>query len=529
MIQLLINGFKINAFLTIISRITGFIRDIFFAYFIGAGIHSDIFFISSKVPNLFRRITAEGAFTASFLPIYSRLLNSKNKDYASKFSQIIFLILFLTVLFITVILEIFMEEFIFIIAPGFYNDTNIFNKIVYLARFTIIFMPLISLISFFGAMLNASAKFAPFAFTPIILNICLIFSCLFISENLNIKSLPLAFALPFSGFLQLIFIFYFAKKYKLVKRSFFNFNTINKSIVNVLLKPLKQTLSRFLPAVFSAGILQINILVDTLLASFLGTGFISYLYYADRLIQLPLGIIGVALGTSLLSTLSIPKVQNNKKLISDQIIKSLKISIFFSIPAMLIFLFFPKILVDSIFQRGQFYDYESTQTVIALFYYAAGVPFMIITKTFHSVFLAHGETKKILYVSILQLFLNVILSIILMQFLSHGGIALATSITTVVGCIIYLKIIINQKRIFIGSLKDKENWGLINLTIYLTKVSFVSITMILILELFTIYLSKLIDNYSLLYLFIFAFFGFIFYLCIAHFMKLLPNEIFKKS
>ena len=188
MLKFFIDGFKINAMFTLFSRITGFVRDIFFAYFLGAGIHSDIFFIASKVPNLFRRITAEGAFTSSFLPVYSGLLNGKNSKNAEQFSKLIFIILLILITALTIILEIFMNELILLIATGFQENQNLLNQIITLSRFTILFLPIISIVALFGAMLNASGRFAPFAFTPIILNISLIVACLFISENMTIKN-----------------------------------------------------------------------------------------------------------------------------------------------------------------------------------------------------------------------------------------------------------------------------------------------------------------------------------------------------
>ena len=213
MIRFFIKGFRVNALLTIASRLTGFIRDIVLAFFLGAGIASDIFFISSKLPNLFRRITAEGAMTSSFLPIYSKLLHQDKADNAQKFSAIIcfFLIIFLSIL--VILFEIFMPFIIKIIAPGIINYKNFFDDIVTLSRFTIIFLPFISMTAFFGAMLNASGRFFYFAFTPVIFNLCIIFSCFYINDALQIRSLPPAIAMPVSGFIQLCFIYYFVKKF----------------------------------------------------------------------------------------------------------------------------------------------------------------------------------------------------------------------------------------------------------------------------------------------------------------------------
>ena len=247
MIKFFIKGFRVNALLTILSRITGFIRDIVLAFFLGAGIASDIFFISSKLPNLFRRITAEGAMTSSFLPIYSKLLHQDKSENAQKFSAIIcfFLIIFLSIL--VIIFEIFMPIFIKIIAPGIINYKNFFDDIVMLSRFTIIFLPFISMTAFFGAMLNASGRFFYFAFTPIIFNLCIIFSCFYINDALKIKSLPLAIAMPISGFIQLCFIYYFVKKFNLITKVFYKISNLKQNNFNKFKNNTSDTLKRFFP------------------------------------------------------------------------------------------------------------------------------------------------------------------------------------------------------------------------------------------------------------------------------------------
>ena len=528
MLNFLIKGFKTNAIFTFVSRITGFIRDIFFAHFLGASIHSDIFFVASKIPNLFRRITAEGALTSSFLPVYRGLLENKNKLVAEEFSKLIFLILFVFILALTIIFEIFMNELVLIIAPGFRGDPLLFDNIVFLSRFTVLFLPLISFVALFGSMLNASGRFAPFAFSPIILNICLILACLTITENMQIKSFPLALTLPIAGLFQLLFIFYCLFKYKIISKSFLNFFSLKKKSFVSFSKSLHLTFNRFVPAFLSGSVFQINIVIDTLLASFLGIGAVSFLYYADRLVQLPLGIIGVALGTTLLSSLSIPSVLKDNTQTAIQFEKALKISLFFGIPAMLVLFIFPEIIVNSIFKRGNFAHEESKQTILALIFYSLGVPFLIISKSCQAVFLASGQANKILYISVFQLISNLILSIILMQYLAHGGIALATSISTFCGCIFYFKLIFEQKKIRLGELNSKKEEGLIYLTKYFFEILLCSFLMIVFLKLLTFFFQYLNFEISLIYVIIFSGMGFSFYFFIAFLTKKIPIELFKK-
>ena len=527
MTKFFIKGFRVNALLTILSRISGFLRDIVLAFFLGAGIVSDIFFISSKLPNLFRRITAEGAMTSSFLPIYSKLLHQdeSKSENAQKFSAIIcsFLIIILTIL--VIIFEIFMPFFIKIIAPGIINNEKIFNDIVILSRFTIIFLPFISMTAFFGAMLNASGKFFYFAFTPIIFNLSIIISCFFITEALKIRSLPIALAMPISGFIQLCFIYYFVKKFNLITKVFFKISNLKQKNFNKFKNSISNTLKRFFPAVLSGGVFQINILVDTILATFVGFGAVSFLYYSDRIIQLPLGIVGVSLGTVLISSISHPKVVNNYKKISEQLIIAIKIALYFGIPSMLTLIFFSEFIVSSLFERGSF-DTESSKSVaIALTMYSLGLPFVMIIKCFQSLFIATGKIKNILYISIVQLITNFTLSIILMKYLSHAGIALATSISTIFSFMIYLFFILKKQKIIFKSFNLKNYRSTNNILFYLIKILIVSSFMILILHSF----QRVINyNPSIIYLSIFTSLGILFYIFVTYLTKQIPNELFSK-
>ena len=520
-----IKGFKINALLTILSRITGFIRDIFLAFFLGAGIVSDIFFVSSKLPNLFRRITAEGAMTSSFLPIYSKLLHKKKSENAQKFSAIIcfFLILLLTI--IVILFEIFMPFFITIIAPGFIDNENIFSDIVILSRFTILFLPFISITAFFGAMLNASGRFFYFAFTPIIFNLSIIISCFFITEKLEIKSLSLAVAMPISGFVQLCFIFYFAKKFNLITKVFFKKSNLQLNNFKKFKNNISDTLKRFFPAVLSGGVFQINILVDTILATFVGFGSVSFLYYSDRIIQLPLGIIGVSLGTVLLSSFSHPKLVNNNKKISYQLLIAIKITVYFSIPSMLTLIFFSEFIISSLFERGSFDNASSESVALALTMYSLGLPFVMIIKCFQSVFIANGKIKTILYISIFQLIANFTLSIILMKYLLHGGIALATSISTILSFIIYLFYILRKEKLIFLSINPENQKSSYFIISYIIKILSLSFFMILILYLF---LNVIDYNSGFIYLSIFTSLGILFYIFITYVTKEIPNELFSK-
>ena len=299
-----IRGFTQSAIFTFMSRISGFIRDIFIAAFLGAGIFSDIFFIAFKLPNLFRRVTAEGALTSAVVPIYSKLREQKNKFLADKYLMSLIWKLILLLCIIVIVLQIIMPFVVYFLAPGFSDDSDTIDKIIIMTRITIFFMPLVSVVALLGVATNVSGKFWALSFTPIILNLCLIIGCFFIDHNLTIRSLPLAVASVFAGILELLFMMLIIKKFNIMKIKKTKGNEDDFGNQNKIKFYLKKTWVKFLPAAFGAGILQVNLLVDTILASLLGFGSVSFLYFADRIAQLPLGIIGIALGSVLLTSLS---------------------------------------------------------------------------------------------------------------------------------------------------------------------------------------------------------------------------------
>ena len=298
------------SFFTLISRLTGYLRDILIAIFLGAGPIADAFFVAFRFPNTFRRLFSEGTFNAAFVPSYSSALN-KGKKSAESFANNIFNILFLSLLAIVFIIEIFMPLFVALIAPGFKEDTEKLEIAIN-----------VSLSSFFSAILNSHNKFAAASATPIILNIILILVLLFGKYLSDQLVYYLSYAVTFAGLIQLIFLIFFVKKYFIPKISF---KFKNNSKIKLFFKKL-------FPSIFSSGVTQINILVGTIIASFQANA-VSYLYYADRIYQINLAIAGIAIGTVLLPSLS--KYINSKNNTKIDFIqnKSLELSLFLSLPA----------------------------------------------------------------------------------------------------------------------------------------------------------------------------------------------------
>ena len=520
-----IRGFTQSATLTFFSRISGFIRDIFIAAFLGAGIFSDIFLIAFKLPNLFRRITAEGALTSACLPIYTKLIEQKGKSFSEKFLKVFIFQTAFFLFLLTIILQIIMPFCIYFLAPEFSDNSLVIDQITALSRITIIFMPLISVVALLGVATNVSGKFWILAFTPTILNSSIILGCFFINDYWTIKSLPLAITTVFGGLIQIIFILIMIKKFKI-----FNFKNLEKNsnardINSQVQFQLNQTWKKFLPAAFGGGILQINLLVDTILASLLGFGSISYLYFADRIAQLPLGIIGIALGTTLLTSLSRSNAVKDANQFSKELIISLKIGLFFLITAALVFINFSDLLIKVLFERGEFGFQETTQTSHALLAYAFGVPAFIMLKSCQPAFFAEGNTKTPMYIGFVLLILNIILSLSLMSFLKHAGIALATSIVSWIGIIIYITLLIKNKKITKPKFSfEEEDSNLFSVIFYGLKMTLISYLMILSMKLAQ-HILEIINFNETFVLIILCMLGFFMYILTSKIFKYIPQEL----
>lgn len=520
-----IKGFTQSAIFTLFSRITGFIRDIFIATFLGAGVSSDIFFIAFKLPNLFRRITAEGALTSAVVPIYSKLKEQKNKLLADKFLKTVILKLSVLLCIVVLIFQIMMPFVVYFLAPGFSDDNIVINNIIMMTRITIFFMPLVSIVALLGVATNVSGRFWALSFTPIILNSCIIISCFFIKEDLIIKSLPLAIATVLAGIFQLVFMLIIIQKFKVMDLRFINNKIDITKDKNEIKNYMKQTWNKFLPAAFGGGVIQVNLLVDTILASLLGFGSISYLYYADRIAQLPLGIIGIALGSVLLTSLSKSTASKDKKQFSTELIASLKIGIFFSIPAAVVFINFSELFIKILFERGEFTTLETIQTSQALIAYSIGIPAFIILKSCQPAFFALGDTKTPLYIGFLLLILNIVFSLLFMYFLRHAGIALATSMVSWFGVMIYIGLLVRNGRIAKPNLDDvTKDLNYYSLLKYLGKIIIVSLIMLVIMKLSLDVLLLFITN-KILILFFLVSLGLVTYALTTYKLGYMPEQL----
>ena len=487
-------------FYTIISRLLGYLRDVLIAIFLGTSFLADAFFVAFRIPNTFRRLFAEGTFNAAFVPSYaSELVKSKSK--ANILANEIFNILFLCLLFLVIVIEIFMPTFVGLIAPGFTDNDEKIKLAIDLTRITFPFLIFVSLSSFFAGILNTHNKFAAASAAPIILNLVLI-SILLLNRYLDDKLVYyLSYGVSVAGLIQLVFLYKFVKRFYSIE---LNFNFKIKKNVKIFFKKL-------LPSIFSSGVTQINILVGTIIASFQASA-VSYLYYADRIYQINLAIAGIAIGVVVLPQLS-KHIYSKKK---DKILKiqnkALELSMFLSLPASIALLIGSEEIISALFGYGSFSKDAVLNSAKALFYFGLGLPAFVLIKVFSTFFFANNDTKTPFYISLISVILNVFISVYYFKSVGFIIIPIATTISSWFNSIV-LFIFLKNRNLF----KFNKNFF-----VCFSKIVFASIMMggffkylILIFE------NQLIYEYHFksFYLILTVFLGLIFYLMLSLFIK----------
>jgi putative peptidoglycan lipid II flippase len=404
--------------LTGLSRIAGFVRDIMTAAILGAGPVADAFFVALKLPNFFRRITAEGAFSVSFVPIYSGELTKEGREEADLFASRTFSLMLWILSAFTALAMIFMPVVINLIAPGFLDDPQRYDLAVELTRITFPYLLLMSLTSLLGGVMNAHDRFLPFALAPVLFNLCMIGTLLVVGA-FESAGHALAWGVAISGVAQFILLYISAKywigfKVKIVKP--------------VITARIKHLFKLMVPGIIGAGVVQINLFVDMIIGSLLPTGSISYLYYADRLNQLPLSTVGIAVGTALLPMLSRAVASGNVEEAKNLFNRALEITLFLGVPAGLALLVLADPIISILFERGAFTAEDAHKTAQVLQGYALGLPAYIAVKVFSTAFWSRQDTMTPVKISIVVALSNIVLALTLIQFLGVAGIALATGI-----------------------------------------------------------------------------------------------------
>ena len=484
------------SFYTLISRISGYLRDILIAIFLGSGPVADAFFVAFRIPNTFRRLFGEGSFNAAFVPSYSKEL-VKGKRKSENFANNIFNLLTIFLLALVLLVELFMPVFVSLIAPGFKSNPEKFALATQLTKITFPFILFVSLASFFSAILNSHNRFAAASAAPIILNIVMIGILVFgkiLGEKLVIF---LSYGVSIAGFIQAFFLVIFVKRFFEPKLKF-NFN-ISKNV--------KLFFKKLLPSIFSSGVTQINILVGTIIASFQASA-VSILYYADRIYQINLAIAGIAIGTVILPKLSF-YIQQNKKLDIDKIQnKSLELSLLLSLPAMLALIIANEEIVSSLFGYGSFDEVSVKNSAKALLYFSIGLPAFALIKIFSSFIFARDNTKIPFYFSTVSVFINILISVYYFKDLGFIIIPIATSISSWVNSI------------FLYIYLHKEDYFKINkkLIIQIIRVVISTITMgILLQNLLSYFDSELSfeNNYKFIYLFVIVILSILIYFVVS--------------
>jgi putative peptidoglycan lipid II flippase len=445
------------SFFTSISRVLGMVREILMSYLVGASWISDAFIIAFKFPNFFRRFFAEGAFNAAFVPEFSGRLTKNGADDAKALAQSTYSVMAWFLVLFCLIVIIFAPYLIYVLAPGFSKNPEKINTVVLFIRITFPYILFISLSALFGGVLNSVNRFAAGAAAPIILNVVMIVALLthdFFDTN---PTTAQVYAVLISGVLQYLWM-YFA-----VKRLGYPF----KLTWPKLTPDVKRILKLMVPGAIGAGITQINLFIDMMLASFLPEGSMSYLYYADRLSQLPLSIFGVAMGTALLPQLS-KLIKGNQMADAQNLqLSALGLALQMTIPAATALIILSTPLIAIIFGHGNFSARDVALTGPALAAFAFGLPAFVSQKVLTAAYFARADTKTPMLIGFWCVAINIFLNLILMQFLKHTGMALATSISGWVNVIV-LGVILYRRDTFSYTMQfSKKIIGVIALSFFM--------------------------------------------------------------
>jgi len=412
---------------TMASRALGFVRDVLTAAFLGAGPVADAFFVAQRLPNLFRSLFAEGAFSAAFVPLFAGMIAHDGKPRAKRFAEDAMAVL-LTALFVFVLVGEFATPWLLdILAPGFRAEPQKFALTVGLTRITFPYLLFISLTALQGGILNSVERFAATAATPMLLNIFLIGALALVRP---LTGEALAWALSLSGFAQFLWLMVSCHKAGL-----------GLSLPLPRLTPeVKRMLRLMLPGVFGAGVTQLNLVVSTAVASLLPTGAVSYLYYADRLNQLPLAVVGIAVGTAILPSLSRQVRLGDDEGARHTQNRGLELALFLTLPSAIALAVTALPIMTVLFQRGAFGPTAAHATAAALAAYAGGLPAFVLIKVMTPGFFARHDTATPVKIAFAAMGTNLALTLLLGLALGFGHVGVAAS-TSIAGWVNALSLI----------------------------------------------------------------------------------------
>ncbi len=417
--------------MTLLSRILGFIRDMVVARVFGAGLGTDAFFVAFKIPNFMRRLFAEGAFSQSFVPVLSEYKTQREHDETKRLADDVAGTFGAVLLLITIIGVLAAPLLIAIFAPGFIDEPGKYDLAVEMLRFTFPYIFFISLTAFAGGILNTYGRFGVPAFTPVLLNLVLISCALWLAPQMDEPIMALAWGVFFAGLAQLLFQFPFLAKLKLLPRP--RFNRKNEGVQKI------KTL--MIPAIFGSSVAQINLLLDTLIASFLVTGSVTWLYFSDRLVEFPLGVFGIALATVILPNLSKQHAASSTEAFSRTLDWALRWVLIVGTPAMVGLFLLAGPMLATLFQYGAFSPHDVEMATRSLMAYSIGLMGFILVKVLSPGFFARQDTKTPVKIGIIAMVANMVMNLILVFPLAHAGLALATSLSAFLNAFLLFRVL----------------------------------------------------------------------------------------
>ncbi|MEX2123905.1 MAG: murein biosynthesis integral membrane protein MurJ [Woeseia sp.] len=415
--------------MTLVSRILGLVRDVVFARYFGATIVMDAFIVANRIPNMLRRFFAEGAFSQGFVPVMAQYREKNDHLQARMLVDAVAGTLGLVLFVITLIGVIAAPMLVLIVAPGFIGDDGRFDLATAMTRFTFPYLFFVSLTAFAGGLLNTYGKFGAPAFTPVILNVVLILSAMWLSPRMAEPGMALAYGVLIAGIAQLLFQIPFLAKIHAIPRPRW--------------RPQHEGVRRIgklmLPAIFGSSVAQVNVLIGGVIASMLGVGKISLLYYSDRLMEFPLGLFGIALATVTLPHLSRQHATASTREFSRTVDWSMKLVFLIATPAAVGLVVLAEPLVATIFYGGEFTELDVQMTALSLQAFSLGLIGFSLVKILAPAYFAREDTKTPVKVGLIALVVNFVLSVVLAYTLTkagyagtHAGLALATSVAAIV-------------------------------------------------------------------------------------------------
>lgn len=404
-------------FFTFLSRISGFVRDVLMANLIGASWLSDAFFVAFKLPNFFRRLFAEGAFNAAFIPSFSSILTSDGRAAAIRFAGEVMSVLLLVLLVLNAIFIVFMPWITPLFAPGFADTPEKFDLTVTLSQITFPYILFISLVSLLGGILNSMGKFAAPAASPILLNLCMIGGMLWLNDLSPTPAHALSYAVFIAGMVQLGWLV----------AACLRADMMPPFCPPRLTKQVKTMLLLMAPAALGSGVQQLNLLIDVVIASHI-PGAVSYLYYADRITELPIGMIGVAVGTVLLPMLSKQIRSGNIAEARTSMNRALELVLLFGLPATAALMVIAEPVILVLYQHGKFTAQDMLEATPTLMAFTAGLPAFLAVKIFAPGFYANHDTKTPFKIAVACVAVNLFFNLTLSGPFAQVGMAMATSI-----------------------------------------------------------------------------------------------------